>query len=174
MHKLEWVMIGLYMLWNGILLGSCESPITYLLTANAFAGLIHIQITLSHFGMESYFGAEPESLLEEKKKTGKASYLETQLRATMDVDCFKSMDWFHGGLQYQVIHHLYPRLPRHNLRAARQKVMKMCEKHGLKYHCYNFLDCNVRVFHSLREAAFQSENCDFTKSMIYEAASGMG
>lgn len=26
----------------------------------------------------------------------------TQLNTTMDVDCYRWMDWFHGGLQFQV------------------------------------------------------------------------
>lgn len=26
----------------------------------------------------------------------------TQLGTTMDVDCYRWLDWFHGGLQFQV------------------------------------------------------------------------
>ena len=26
----------------------------------------------------------------------------TQLSTTLDVDCYRWMDWFHGGLQFQV------------------------------------------------------------------------
>jgi len=33
-----------------------------------------------------------------------------------------------------VEHHLFPRLPRHNLRKARALVKPICEKHGTHYH----------------------------------------
>lgn len=47
----------------------------------------------------------------------------------MNIDCPKYMDWFHGGLQFQVEHHLWPRLPRHNLRRARDLVKAFCTEH---------------------------------------------
>ena len=38
-----------------------------------------------------------------------------------------------GGLNYQIEHHLFPTLPRHNLRKVQQAVKGLCEKHGLVY-----------------------------------------
>ncbi len=41
-----------------------------------------------------------------------------------------------GGLNYQIEHHLFPTLPRHNLRKVAAAVQALCEKHGLVYeHC---------------------------------------
>jgi acyl-lipid Delta6-acetylenase / acyl-lipid (9-3)-desaturase len=41
-----------------------------------------------------------------------------------------------GGLNYQIEHHLFPTLPRHNLRKVAAAVQQLCEKHGLAYeHC---------------------------------------
>lgn len=77
---------------------------------------LHVQITLSHFGMSTTdFGpSEPFPV--------------KQLRTTMDVDCPEWIDWFHGGLQYQVVHHLFPRLPRHNLRQCVPLVRRFCQE----------------------------------------------
>ena len=36
----------------------------------------------------------------------------TQMRTTMNVDTHPLLDWVHIGLQFQVEHHLFPRLPR--------------------------------------------------------------
>ena len=47
-----------------------------------------------------------------------------QLNGTMDIDCPAWMDWFHGGLQFQTEHHLFPRWPRHKLRQLREEVVK--------------------------------------------------
>jgi fatty acid desaturase len=40
--------------------------------------------------------------------------------------------WF-GGLDCQVEHHLFPMLPRHNLRKAAPMVKKFCEERGVPY-----------------------------------------
>jgi len=61
-----------------------------------------------------------------------------QMMATNNVSCPVWMDWFHGGLQYQIEHHLYPDLPRHQLRAASSYVKPMCDKLGIRYHAPEF------------------------------------
>ena len=61
-----------------------------------------------------------------------------QMMATNNVSCPVWMDWFHGGLQYQIEHHLYPDLPRHQLRAASGYVKPMCDKLGIRYHAPEF------------------------------------
>ena len=83
-------------------------------------------------------------------------------------------DWVHGGLQYQVIHHLFPRLPRHNLRAARHRVRELCAKHGLKYHCYSFYECNKITFQCLAENARKAASGRFTESMLWEGMCAQG
>ena len=44
------------------------------------------------------------------------------------------VDWFCGGLQYQVDHHLFPSLPRHSLPKAHKLVESFCKEWGVKYH----------------------------------------
>ena len=44
------------------------------------------------------------------------------------------MDWFCGGLQYQVDHHLFPMLPRHNLATVHKLVESFCKEYGVGYH----------------------------------------
>ena len=48
---------------------------------------LHLQITLSHFGM----GTE--------NPPGEEEFAAMGLRTTMDIECPRWMDWFHGGLQ---------------------------------------------------------------------------
>ena len=56
----------------------------------------------------------------------------------MNWTCPAWLDWFHGGLQFQIEHHLFPRMPRHNLRAASHLVKPACLRLGLRYHCPSF------------------------------------
>nr|GFC87928.1 delta(8)-fatty-acid desaturase 1-like [Tanacetum cinerariifolium] len=43
-------------------------------------------------------------------------WFEKQTNGTIDISCSSYMDWFFGGLQFQLEHHLFPRLPRCHLR----------------------------------------------------------
>ena len=48
-----------------------------------------------------------------------------RLSVLFQVDTEPLLDFTHIGLQFQVEHHLYPRLPRHNLRLARKMVQEV-------------------------------------------------
>jgi len=43
------------------------------------------------------------------------------------------MDWFHGGLNFHIEHHLYPNMPRHNFRSASEYVRRVCSEVGVTY-----------------------------------------
>lgn len=65
-----------------------------------------------------------------------------------------SLDWLHGGLQFQVVHHLFPRIPRHKLREVRDKYfLPFVSEFGLDYQIYDFIESNKRVLRTLRNAA---------------------
>eukprot|EP00540_Astrosyne_radiata_P006953 CAMPEP_0116866174 /NCGR_PEP_ID=MMETSP0418-20121206/25880_1 /TAXON_ID=1158023 /ORGANISM="Astrosyne radiata, Strain 13vi08-1A" /LENGTH=459 /DNA_ID=CAMNT_0004501775 /DNA_START=190 /DNA_END=1572 /DNA_ORIENTATION=+ len=116
--------------------------VMYVLISNCSTFVLHIQITLSHFAMcTEEFGQEGEP------------FPAHQLRTTMDVDCPRWMDWFHGGLQFQAIHHLFPRLPRHNLRKVLPLVKAYCAKHGLTYHTHGFAKGNRMVLGAMQDVA---------------------
>jgi fatty acid desaturase len=43
-------------------------------------------------------------------------------------------DFWYGGLNYQIEHHLFPNLPRNKLREAQQIVRAFCAEHGVAYY----------------------------------------
>jgi fatty acid desaturase len=43
------------------------------------------------------------------------------------------VDFVLGGLNYQIEHHLFPTMPRPNLRRAQPLVRAFCDEHGLTY-----------------------------------------
>jgi len=56
------------------------------------------------------------------------------MKTTTDWDCKTWMDWFYGGLQFQVAHHLFPKVPRHNLRKVKYEyILPFCQENGLTY-----------------------------------------
>ena len=83
------------------------------------------------------------------------SFPRRQLRTTTDVTCPPSLQFLHGGLHLQVTHHLFPRLPRHNLRAASALVKEFAKEQGLTYNEFGFVEGNKDVVNHLRGVAEQ-------------------
>ncbi|KAH9822329.1 fatty acid desaturase-domain-containing protein [Melampsora americana] len=116
----------------------------YILVSFAVTSPLHVQIVLSHFAQST----EDLGLNE--------SFPHRQIRTTMDVSCPSYLDFIHGGLQRQVTHHLFPRMPRHNLRRATEEFVKpWCEMEGLDYDTYRFAEGNLRVLSVLKNVANQ-------------------
>ena len=120
-----------------------SSRLIFILISHVITSPLHVQITLSHFGMSTTDLGPMES------------FPQKMLRTTMDVDCPAWLDWVHGGLQFQAIHHLFPRIPRHNLRNAQPFVERFCAETGIPYTRYGFVKGNGVVLGRLGEVAKQ-------------------
>lgn len=121
------------------------SRIIFFTLAHNVAGILHVQITLSHYYMPVYSGVtydNPEN-----------GFISTQLRHSLDIDCPLWMDWFHGGLQFQVEHHLWPKLPRHSYRTVKPILRAFCKEHGLEYNQACFFDANCALLKKLKETS---------------------
>lgn len=77
---------------------------------------------LGHNGMAVYQADE------------RPDFWKLQVSTTRNIISTPFVDFFCGGLQYQVDHHLFPSLPRHNLRAAHELVASFCKDQGVTYH----------------------------------------
>lgn len=105
---------------------------------------LHVQITLSHFAMSTADLGIAES------------FPQKMLRTTMDVDCPEWLDFVHGGLQFQAIHHLFPRMPRHNIRRTQKLVQEFCWEVEIPYALYGFVDGNKKVIGRLADVGRQA------------------
>lgn len=138
-----WYWFGYLVLYRSI--PTWSARITFILISHMVTGPLHVQITLSHFAMSTSDLGPAES------------FPQKMLRTTMDVDCPQWLDFIHGGLQFQAVHHLFPRIPRHNLRRAQPYVMAFCEDVGIPYAIYGFAEGNKEVIGRLGEVAKQVE-----------------
>ncbi|KAI5466518.1 fatty acid desaturase-domain-containing protein [Mariannaea sp. PMI_226] len=120
------------------------SRFVFVMVSHITSSPLHVQIVLSHFAMSTVDLGPQES------------FAQKMLRTTMDVDCPEWLDFFHGGLQFQVIHHLYPRIPRHNLRKTQKLVQEFCDEVGIPYALYGFANSNQRVIGRLAEVSRQA------------------
>uniref|UniRef100_A0A672NQR8 Fatty acid desaturase 2-like n=1 Tax=Sinocyclocheilus grahami TaxID=75366 RepID=A0A672NQR8_SINGR len=60
-------------------------------------------------------------------------WLSMQLVATCNIEQSYFNDWFSGHLNFQIEHHLFPMMPRHNYWRAAPRVRALCDKYGVKY-----------------------------------------
>lgn len=152
-------------------LGSWQERMAYIMVSHSLAGVLHVQITLSHFAEEVYRGRAYNDDSDE--------WFRMQVKTTLNIDCPTWMDWFHGGLQFQVEHHLWPRLPRHNLREARALTKALCAKYDIQYNELTFFAGNVRMYKKLYETAVEARKLTkgdggFYTSALYEGANAIG
>jgi len=61
------------------------------------------------------------------------NWVASQLSTTCNVEPGLFNDWFTGHLNFQIEHHLFPTMPRHNLYKVAPQVQTLCAKHGLTY-----------------------------------------
>jgi len=60
-------------------------------------------------------------------------FLRRQVLTSRNVRGSRLVDFVLGGLNYQIEHHLFPNMPRPNLRRAQPLIRAFCQQHGLSY-----------------------------------------
>jgi fatty acid desaturase len=66
--------------------------------------------------------------------TEKIGFLHRQVLSSRNVAGGRIASFAMGGLNYQIEHHLFPSMPRANLRKARPIVQNYCRQHDIAYH----------------------------------------
>ncbi|KAK1159757.1 acyl-CoA (8-3)-desaturase [Acipenser oxyrinchus oxyrinchus] len=79
-------------------------------------------------------------------------WLTMQLEATCNVEQSLFNDWFTGHLNFQIEHHLFPTMPRHNYSQIAPLVKSLCEKHGLQYQNKTLIGAFSDIVLSLKES----------------------
>ncbi|GLT79713.1 hypothetical protein SLA2020_511900 [Shorea laevis] len=163
-------IMGILVFWTWFpLLVSClpnwEQRIMFVLTSFAVTSIQHVQFCLNHFSANVYIGP-PEG----------NNWFEKQTSGTLDISCSSWMDWFFGGLQFQLEHHLFPRLPRCQLRKVSPLVRDLCKKHNLPYRSLSFFEANQWTVRTLRTAALQARDLTnpVPKNLLWEAVNTHG
>ena len=101
--KLELAGLSVFFTWVGAVAAaqpSLQMALLWLFVSHAVSGILHVQIVLSHWSMETYKGSPYTS--------SDTEWYKMQLRTTMNVWTPPLLDWVHIGLQFQVEHHLFP------------------------------------------------------------------
>jgi len=68
------------------------------------------------------------------EKSSKMDFLRRQVLTARNVSSSPFNDFWYGGLNYQIEHHLFPSMPRNNLKEAQKVIKLFCQEHEITYH----------------------------------------
>jgi len=119
----------------------------YFLAATCSCGLfLALVFGLGHNGMATYDAAT------------RPDFWQLQVTTTRNITGGHGIpqwfvDWLCGGLQYQVDHHLFPMMPRHNLARTHALIESFCREWGVKYHEADLVDGTIEVLQHLQKVS---------------------
>ena len=155
LHWLESIALALHYLWvigmplyqingiyyNNIIIGKTLAIVSYIFLAECIGGILTgACFVLNHNGMPVY---TQEEALE------KSDFFRNQILTGRNVKASHFVNWFTGGLNFQIEHHIWPTMPRHNLHIVAPVVKAICKKHGVAYHETGFISGLVEVVERL-------------------------
>jgi fatty acid desaturase len=80
-------------------------------------------------------------------------FLRRQVLTSRNVKAHPLTDFWYGGLNYQIEHHLFPTVPRNRLREAQQIVRAFCREHNIPYHETGMLQSYREILHHLHQVS---------------------
>ncbi|MCC7366467.1 MAG: acyl-CoA desaturase [Dehalococcoidia bacterium] len=123
---LQGAFMALHVVLYGALLlaiGSWPMAIAFAVVHQAVFGLYNSSVFASnHKGMEV--------LTDSTRK----DFLREQVLTSRNVTGPLWVDFWYGGLNYQIEHHLFPTMPRNQLSKAKPIVEQFCRERGVSYH----------------------------------------
>jgi fatty acid desaturase len=84
-------------------------------------------------------------------------FLREQVLTARNVRGHPLVDFWYGGLNYQIEHHLFPTMPRNRLAEAQPIVRAFCEERGIDYYETGLLRSYREVIGHLNEVATSAE-----------------
>jgi fatty acid desaturase len=118
----------------------------YMLTSAAMGLYLAVLFWVNHIGMPVI---QAEHSL---------SFVEQQVVGSRNVLCRAGLDWFFGGLNYQIEHHLVPDCSGRRLRELRAIVRPLCVEAALPYREEGFRQALASVTRHVREIARESKH----------------
>jgi linoleoyl-CoA desaturase len=84
------------------------------------------------------------------RASGRGQWYVMQAEGSRDIEVPPWLSILFGGLDKQIEHHLFPRLPPNRLREIAPRVRAICEKHGVRYRSASWRSTLQDVMRELR------------------------
>jgi fatty acid desaturase len=125
-RALQWALVGLHFVAFGWMLTFVGGPwlaTGFTATFLAVFGVYNSSVFASnHKGMP---------LTEDGKRL---DFFREQVVTSRNVNGHRITDFWYGGLNYQIEHHLFPTMPRNNLPKAQAIVREFCAERGVPHY----------------------------------------
>src|SRR2546428_4563057 len=80
-------------------------------------------------------------------------FVRRQVLTSRNVKAHPLTDFWYGGLNYQIEHHLFPTMPRNRLREAQYIVRDFCKTHSIAYHETSMLQSYKEIVAYMHEVS---------------------
>lgn len=144
-HMRERILLILHHGLYFSLLFFCFNPwqaLIFLVIHQAFFGLfLGLAFAPNHKGMPII------------EKGSRIDFLRRQVLTSRNVRGSFLNDFWYGGLNYQVEHHLFPSMPRNNLKKAQKIVRAYCQEQSIAYYETGVLQSLREILHFLHEVS---------------------
>jgi linoleoyl-CoA desaturase len=139
-HVIFWatkiLYVAFYMVLPAMVWGFGPWLAGYLLMSAAMGLTLSLVFQLAHVVECTEF----ESVALDETKHVETAWAEHQLKTTANFSMdSKTVSWFVGGLNYQIEHHLFPRVSHVHYPAISKIVMEKCRQFNLPYNKYDTL-----------------------------------
>ncbi|CAG8549696.1 11179_t:CDS:2 [Acaulospora morrowiae] len=150
--KIQQISLLLHYVWLSWMLSLIDNwflRLFFLFSAQTICGLLLATVfSLNHFGMKIL--SEDES--------SKMDFFVEQIITGRDIIALNPanqwiVDWFTGGLNYQIEHHIFPAIPRHHFHKIQPIIQGLCAKHQVPYHMTTFFKGTTEVFGTLGDVS---------------------
>jgi len=90
---------------------------------------LHVQLVANHWERPNKFSQDEED-----------SWFVKEAVTGRNYECSWYDGWLHGGLEFQIEHHIFPRMPKYSLERCRDEFVRpLCEKWGVPYASTGFV-----------------------------------
>jgi fatty acid desaturase len=140
-HALEWLLMIAHFVCYFALIFSCLpfwQAVLFVVLHQALTGLYLGSIFApNHKGM---------AVLENESDM---DFLHRQVLTSRNIHAHPWTDFWYGGLNYQIEHHLFPGMPRNQLKQAQAVIQSFCQAHSISYHETSVLQSFREIFQYL-------------------------
>jgi fatty acid desaturase len=145
--KRRWVEIA----FLGIRIGGFVTVVFLVLSPGIAFAFLGVQLGLFGVYMGASFAPNHKGM-PVVPPTARVDFLRRQVLMSRNIGGGRAVDTLMGGLNYQIEHHLFPSMPRPNLRRAAPIIAKYCAEHGVTYTQTSLLASYAIVIRYINQA----------------------
>ncbi len=86
-------------------------------------------------------------------KESDLGFLYRQMATARNVKAHPVTDFWYGGLNYQIEHHLFPSMPRNRLKEAQRLIKTFCQEHAIPYYETSMLESYREILQHLHQVS---------------------